>query len=1068
MDRIIFKSVLPVCLILAFVAPAYPYSGGSGTSDDPWQIATLADLQAMAAAPADWDKDFILTADLDLSSLSLSAALIAPDTDPDTSDFQGTPFTGGFDGNFRTLSNLTIVDSTGADCLGLFGQIRAGGQVRNLILENASITTYGYQRVNIGLLAGYAINAEISQCGVVGNIEVIGDDYNFTGNIGGLIGLLYSSTITQSYSSANVLGGFIGVGGLVGVSGNSTLSDCYASGSVKGENYVGGLIGTIFQGIVIDRCYSVGPVFCDSGGGLIAQSDALTPVTNSFWDVLTSNQWTSAGGTGLYTGDMQNRWVYENAGWDFADETIDGTPAVWKMNPDSYPLLAWQKTSQGKYSGGTGTEADPWQIATLDDLKVMAATATDWDKYFILTADLDLSGLSLSTALIAPDTDPATPDFQGIPFIGSFDGNFHVLSNLVIADSTGADFLGLFGQIGFNGQVRNLILTNATVLGPGYQYEDIGLLTGSSIGGIIIACSVSGEISLNGIADNTRVGGLVGWQQFGMVIQCCSMASVSGGYSVSGGLVGLLEYGSIFDSYASGPTTGHFNIGGLVGRNSSGTIDRCYSVGPVNCTTGGGLVGSALSGTTTNSFWDVWKSLQATSAGGTGLISWEMFNRQTFENAGWNFRGTPPVWIIRDGQDYPKLAAFKYGTGGGTPENPYTIDSVEEFLLLSGSPDDWGKSFILTTDLDLSGHVFDRAPIAPDNSPDHNGSYVGVDFAGTFDGNGHTISNLTIRTENGGDYLGLFGWADNATIRNLRMDNVSITAFGENLNVGAIVGVLYNSQLSLCVVSGTITTADSSWFVGGLVGNQDSGGIESCAARVNITSGDRSIFYGGMVGGMNSGTISHAFAAGTIHCGQRAGNVGGLIGSLSSDSIIENSCAQGSISVGTDCSEVAGLVGQLFGQVRYSYSTTSLRCSGTGWLAGLANGGAGGTAINSFWDIEASGFPWKNGYGTGLTTAQMVLKSTFTAAGWDFDDTSIDGDPADWRIRDGQDYPRLVWQPILPGDIAGDPSVDLADLMAVADEWMEACSGCAADVNGDGIVNLLDFCILGISWMAQP
>lgn len=103
----------------------------------------------------------------------------------------------------------------------------------------------------------------------------------------------------------------------------------------------------------------------------------------------------------------------------------------------------------------------------------------------------------------------------------------------------------------------------------------------------------------------------------------------------------------------------------------------------------------------------------------------------------------------------------------------------------------------------------------------------------------------------------------------------------------------------------------------------------------------------------------------------------------------------------------------------------------------------------------------------GLDTAQMMEKVTFTAAGWDFDDASIDGDPADWRIRDGEDYPRLVWQPIIPGDIAGDPNVDVTDLLVVAEEWMQSCSGCSADVNGDGVVNMTDLSIIGCYWLTS-
>ena len=107
-----------------------------------------------------------------------------------------------------------------------------------------------------------------------------------------------------------------------------------------------------------------------------------------------------------------------------------------------------------KYGGGTGEPNDPYQIATAEDLMLLGETPEDYDKHFILTADIDLDpnlpGRKIfDKAVIAPDTDPCDLDlwvgggplFTGICFNGVFDGNGHTISHLTI---TGESFLGLF------------------------------------------------------------------------------------------------------------------------------------------------------------------------------------------------------------------------------------------------------------------------------------------------------------------------------------------------------------------------------------------------------------------------------------------------------------------------------------------------------------------------------------------------------------------------------------------------------------------------------------------------
>jgi hypothetical protein len=121
--------------------------------------------------------------------------------------------------------------------------------------------------------------------------------------------------------------------------------------------------------------------------------------------------------------------------------------------------------AQAKYSGGTGVPNDPYQIATAADLMALGETPEDYDKHFILTADIDLdpnlpSRKVFDKAVIAPDTNDVTSWFEGPAFTGVFDGNGYMISHPTI---TGASNLGLFGQLGFGTEVRNLGVADVNI-----------------------------------------------------------------------------------------------------------------------------------------------------------------------------------------------------------------------------------------------------------------------------------------------------------------------------------------------------------------------------------------------------------------------------------------------------------------------------------------------------------------------------------------------------------------------------------------------------------------------------
>ena len=306
------------------------YGGGNGETNDPYLIYTAEQLNTIGLATCDWDKHFLLCADIDMSSLNGTTFNII-------GILWTSPFTGVFDGNGHTISNFNYT-STYTDYIGLFGYVR--GVIKNLGLIDPNVDA-GRGR-DVGSLAG-------GPGGTITNCYVEGGSVSGLGYVGGLVGS-NGGTITSCYSTAGVWGDQY-VGGLVG-SNLGTISNCYSNASVWGDLYVGGLLGlnrrlciqgtppTCYSG-TITNCYSTGRVSGNHVGGLVGGAYG-GEVTNSFWDIETSEQTISAGGMGLPTAEMQTMSTFTDAGWDFVGESVNGTEDIWWILKGDYPHLWWE------------------------------------------------------------------------------------------------------------------------------------------------------------------------------------------------------------------------------------------------------------------------------------------------------------------------------------------------------------------------------------------------------------------------------------------------------------------------------------------------------------------------------------------------------------------------------------------------------------------------------------------------------------------------------------------------------------------------------------------------------
>ena len=288
------------------------------------------------------------------------------------------------------------------------------------------------------------------------------------------------------------------------------------------------------------------------------------------------------------------------------------------MNRRSYMralglLTMMTATTSAQYSGGSGTESDPWQLATPADLIALGGNTGHYDDHFVMTADIDLTGHTFTAAVVAP-WDPADPSGGGY-FTGTFDGGGHVIRSLTInAPAAPSGGGGLFGVVDIGGEVRNLGLVDCSVTGGVYMAglascnvgtisscyaigsvtgdETVGGLVGFN-GGAISFCHATTSVTSGGYPEGVfpGTGGLVAVNGGGEVSSCYANGSVAGHLGV-GGLVGLMiEWSEISSSYARGPASGNWRIGRIL-SGGRGEISASYACGTVSGTNGvGGLLG---------------------------------------------------------------------------------------------------------------------------------------------------------------------------------------------------------------------------------------------------------------------------------------------------------------------------------------------------------------------------------------------------------------------------------------------------------------------------------------------
>jgi len=982
------------------------YSGGDGTSGNPYLIATAEDLIELSNTSADWDELYFL-----------QTANIAFNSDPTAQDWDGngisdpTPgfspigndntfFTGNYHGDGNTISNLYINRSS-TSYIGLFGRTSQQAVISYLGLINVDITGQQY----VGGLVGYN-EGELNNCHTTGSVSG-------ASNVGGLAGIISYSTINNCYSTCTVtgtgnhVGGFVGeidastisqcyslgavigiemVGGFCGYSNEITITDCFSRGSVSGSDWVGGFVG-LNEFTSLARCYSTGSV-PGAGGGLVASNTYGDPITNCFWDTETSERGTSDGGTGRTTTQMKTQSTFTDATWNFT--------TIWIMNSsvnNGYPFLR-----NFLYAGGDGTD-DPYLIRTKEHLNNVRLNL---DKKFQQIANIEFTEADFEEGGDFYNAGAGWEPIGNITtgFTGEYNGNGYTISNLYINRST--DYIGLFGNTGGSAKISNLGLVNVDITGGDY------------VGGY------GGEVS-------------------GTITKCYSTGSVTGGDYV-GGFIGL-NNSTINNCFTLCNVTGVDYVGGFVGFNEH-IITNSYSVGSVIGTSNFGGFGGRNEGSTNNCYWDTETSGRATSGGAEGRTTAQMKTQSTF--TGWDFDVDWNIESEGGRKSYPYLRAFTYDAvdaevavnpipgleavppysgGAGTEGDPYQIATIEDLIQLSNTPSDWDKHFIQTA----QNLAFNINPALQDwNGDGEAGPVEGFSpignsttgFTGVYNGDGFTISNLFINRNT--NNIGLFGVVESATITNLGLVNVDVT--GGN-NVGGFFGYNDNGIVSKSFSTGSVTGGNNvGGFSGYIINNSTISDSYTTASVVGNTP------CGGFSGSTESSTISRCYSTGSV---SGEDNVGGFAGFHSSGTY--SNCFWDTQTSGQTTNS-GGAEGRTTAQMKSQGTFTGWNFTNT-WniqsgvwksypylQAFTYDAVDAEVAVNPIPGLEAGG-PYAGGAGTVenpylIETAEDLIELSNTSADWDKHfiqtaDIAFNSDPTlqDWN-GNGNAGPEAGFSPI--------------------------------------------------------
>jgi len=450
---------------------------------------------------------------------------------------------------------------------------------------------------------------------------------------------------------------------------------------------------------------------------------------------------------------------------------------------------------RGVQPAGSGTETDPYLIATLDNLAWIAEDFTRFDKYYLQTAVIDASPTNSWNA--GEGWFPigyyisATEDY---PFTGHYDGQNFSISGLYI-NRPGSDDIGFFGYTA-GAILDDMVIDNCYFTGNNFVGGLGGFVHGNSV---ITGCSVSGQVS-----GNNYIGMLAGYAQAGSTAtDCMTAGAVSGGNHV-GGMVGRMTAGSMNNCISGTQISATADYsGGLIGSTGNMMITGCSASGTVasDGLSVGGLIGYLISGNLSQSS----STGPVTGLQFVGGLAGTVYNFANLLNC--HATGT--------------VTAVQYHAGGFAGRN---------------------SMYSNIQDCHATGEVF---------SDGTSGGFVGSNGWATTD-NSQIVNSWCSGSVSGTHGLGGFaGQNINGALIQKSFSLSDVTGIG---TLGGFVASNYNNAtVDRCYARGNIN--GSGEYIGGMVGyNFDNGMINMSYATGWVTAGPGAIYTGGFTGASSAYT----------------------------------------------------------------------------------------------------------------------------------------------------------------------------------------------------------------------
>ena len=339
-------------------------------------------------------------------------------------------------------------------------------------------------------------------------------------------------------------------------------------------------------------------------------------------------------------------------------------------------------------------------------------------------------------------------------------------------------------------------------------------------------------------------------------------------------------------------------------------------------------------------------------------------------------------------------------------DGSYTVTTAEGLKNIAELVNEEWKldiNITLTDDIDLKG--IDWTPIGID----YNHQYIG-----TFDGNGKTITGLTVTGSD--QYAGLFGRiGTGGTVKNVVLEDVQITSDNSLGLAGGVAGWSYGT-IENCSVSGRVS---GTLFAGGVVGSQLVGSTTGCSSSATVKG---VIFAGGVAGATNSGaSLTGCYATGSVSVANNttsAAYAGGVVGSNGASSTLTACYATGSVSgsgSGSGTIYTGGVTGTNdCGTLTACYHAKGTVSGPTGTTGGVAGRNfkdsmfGGGIITACYWGSngQTQGIG-EDQAGTGGTTkvdgdwtdAMKVMNEKLSGTGWQYESSSGNEPPMLQKVQ---------------------------------------------------------------------